>query len=277
MIKVDWDASQLLAVLGDPRKPRNARKMAYAMVNALNATAIRGQTEAREHVRRTFALRTPQTARFIERNAAIIDPRASVPQGRDYVEIAVSNKPRLLLPHFERGARRRPFTPGAKRVAVPVIGSAARPHWLAEVPPAMRFKALALRPQISKAGRKLIRDTARVRGDRKASSRNVRALNVFVGQVTPWQGKHRTFMLTKLRGVGAGGGSGAVFRRFGSGRNDIELLYWLDTDVQLPPTLRFAWTARQAALYWAREELEKSVIAELAGRSVDPFARGRGR
>jgi hypothetical protein len=121
------------------------KKLAYAAVNALNATAKRIQTAEFEHVRRTFQVRT----KFLigQKAAATISRTdfASVKAGRLWVEIHVWQGKRFLLPFFEEGGERRPFTPGAKHAAVPLTGEAARPSWPTSVPEALRIKALAFK------------------------------------------------------------------------------------------------------------------------------------
>ena len=121
------------------RMEKGIKRFAYANVNAINNTAKRVQAGAREHLRETFTLRKSD---FMLRQAAIIKPFASVKQGRAYAEISVGKRPRLLLGGFEEGADREPFTPGARRVAVPITGSPARPLFGAPVPPELQFKRL---------------------------------------------------------------------------------------------------------------------------------------
>jgi len=98
------------------------RRLAYAVVNAINNTAKRIQETERRRIEEEFTIRKKD---LILREAATIKPFANVRQARAYAEIAVRQKPRLLLSAFERGAERTPFTPNAKRVAEPVIGGPA--------------------------------------------------------------------------------------------------------------------------------------------------------
>jgi len=115
------------------------RRLAYAVVNAINNTAKRIQDAERRRVEEEFTVRKKD---FIRREAAIIKPFASVRQARAFVEIAVGQKPRLLLSAFERGAERKPFTPAARRVAEPVVGGPARPQFIAQVTPELRVGKL---------------------------------------------------------------------------------------------------------------------------------------
>ncbi len=95
-INVTVDSSQLQAwsLLAE-------KKLAYASVNALNATAKRIQKAEFEHVRRTFEVRTNF---LIGQKAAATISRtdfASVKAGRPWVEIHVWQARRFLLPFFE--------------------------------------------------------------------------------------------------------------------------------------------------------------------------------
>lgn len=121
------------------RLQNGQRRLAYAVVNAINNTAKRIQDAERHHVEEEFTVRKKE---FIRREAAIIKPFASVRQGRAYAEIAVGQKPRLLLSAFERGAERKPFTPAARSVAEPVVGGPARPQFSAQVTPELRVSRL---------------------------------------------------------------------------------------------------------------------------------------
>jgi hypothetical protein len=115
------------------------RRLAYAVVNAINNTAKRIQQAERRRVEEEFTIR--KTA-FMRREAAVIKPFANVRQGRAYAEIAVGQKPRFLLSLFERGAERKPFTPSASRVAEPVVGGPARPQFSQPVTPELRVGRL---------------------------------------------------------------------------------------------------------------------------------------
>ena len=115
------------------------RRLAYAVVNAINNMAKRIQDAERRRVEEEFTVRKKE---FIRREAAIIKPFASVRQGRAYAEIAVGQKPRLLLSAFERGAERKPFTPSARSVAEPVVGGPARPQFSQQVTPELRMGRL---------------------------------------------------------------------------------------------------------------------------------------
>jgi hypothetical protein len=121
------------------RLQNGQRRRAYAVVNAINNTAKRIQDAERRRVEAVFTIRKKE---FMRREAAVIKPFANVRQGRPYAEIAVGQKPRLLLSAFERGAERKPFTPSATSVAEPVVGGPARPQFSKQVTPELRMGRL---------------------------------------------------------------------------------------------------------------------------------------
>jgi len=133
-IKAQFDSTALVR-----RLRHGEKRLAYAAVNAINRVAKRAQKEIRTHVESVFVIRKRE---FVLREAAKISPFASVKQARAFAEIAVGQKPRLLLSLFERGAKREPVTPGATFVAEPVVGGPARPDFGAPVPPEFRMSRL---------------------------------------------------------------------------------------------------------------------------------------
>jgi len=150
-IEAKFDSTQLLL------RMRNGRKrLAYAAVNAINKTAKLVQKTARERVEEEFTVRKPE---FIRRQAAIIKPFASVKDARPFATISVGQKPRLLLSLFERGAERKPATPGARYVAEPVVGGPARPSFESTVPVELRMKRLRFERTKSGKARKSVAET----------------------------------------------------------------------------------------------------------------------
>ena len=133
-INVTFDNSEMLR-----RLPKGYKRLAYASVNAINKTLKRIQKKERERVDAEFTLRRRD---FMLREAAKIKPFASVKQARAYGEVAVGEKKRLLLSTFEKGGVRRPVTPGATYVAMPVIGGPARPMFSSKVPPELYMSRL---------------------------------------------------------------------------------------------------------------------------------------
>jgi len=215
------------------------KKLAYAAVNALNATAKRIQQAEFEHVRRTFEVRT----NFLigRRAAATISKTdfASVKARRAWVEIHVWQGKRFLLPYFEEGGERRPFTSGAKHAAVPLTGEAARPSWPTSVPEALRIRALDFK-RMTRApapGRKR---------RRKAQGMPI------------WQGLQRTYLIP---GIG-------VFQR---GEGGSKLIYAFMGDLRIRPQLEFVKTALAVAQPWFAEEMERQLVDAVLHKA----ARGR--
>src|SRR5678815_3968669 len=101
---------------------RNApKRIAYAVVNAINATLKLAQRALQLRAEDVFTVRKHD---FIRREVAVIKPFASVGQGRVFGEIAVGQKARLLLPLFDKGGDRPAFK-GAS-IAVPVAARASK-------------------------------------------------------------------------------------------------------------------------------------------------------
>jgi hypothetical protein len=135
-MKIDLQIDSAPLVL---RLRNGERRLAYAVVNAINNTAKRIQDAERRRVDDEFTVRKKE---FIRREAAVIKPFANVRQSRAFAEIAVGQKPRLLLSAFERGFEREPFTPGATKIAEPVVGGPARSRFTAPVTPELRMSRL---------------------------------------------------------------------------------------------------------------------------------------
>lgn len=133
-IRLQIDVSVLEDRFRNPEK-----KIAFAVANAINATAKLAQRALQLHAGDIFNIRR---AEFIKRQVAILKPFASASQGRPFAEIAVGQKSRLLLPMFEKGGSRTGFV--GRNVAVPFIGG-ARPSAEAQVPEALTVKALKIR------------------------------------------------------------------------------------------------------------------------------------
>lgn len=256
------------------RLNKGQRRLAYAAVNAINSTAKRIQAAERDRVAEEFTIRK---ADFMHRQAAIIKPFASVRDARPFAEIAVGQKPQLLLSAFERGGERKPFTPGAKSVAVPLTGSAARPSFAASVPEELMFRKLRLVKKVGGHGThtKHRRRSTRVTAD-------VTFRRTAAGQ---WKGRQRTFILFPGAGdarigemrtrFGLPGRAlartfhGGVFQRVGPKDDDIRLIYAFRPIVKLDARLGFVATAQAEAQRWFKEEMEREVI--------NAIARSRGK
>jgi hypothetical protein len=218
-IDVNVDATALLDRLHNADK-----RISYAVVNAINATAKTIQRAEQLEAQDEFTIRKPA---FMLRQVAIIKPFASVSQGRAYAEIAVGQKRRLLLSQFEVGGVREPFK--GKSVAVPVE---ARPSKQASVPEALWIQRLKFRrPKAT-----------------TAATRRGRRLGV-VGKV--WEGLNGTYLIP-----GAG-----IFQRVGTGVSRV--LYVFAQHVKLPKRLHFYATAERIGRRVFAKNLRAEVTAAL--------------
>jgi hypothetical protein len=233
------------------RFTRTEKQMVYGVVNALNATAKRVQLAEFENVRKRFQIRKPEfffgTADRPGGVAARISPFASVKDGRLYAEVSVSAgsqaaQRRTLLGEFEQGGQRRPFTPGAAHVAVPIVGRPARPSISRPVPPAFTFAGLHFLP---------------FRGGKRVRRKRIGGKLVDVGGTQPVQfrGRERTFIAKTPREP-----EGGVFQRFGPGRGDIREIYAFRRPFRLDTRLHWIETARATADAWLHEEMERQAV-----------------
>lgn len=261
-IRVDIEATRLIR-----RLDKGEKRVAFAVVNALNRTAERIQQAEFEHVRSAFIIRKPAFFFGVPGRpggAAARLRRASVGKARPYAEVwagasSQASARRTLLTGFERGAVRRPMTPGAKRVAVPLQGRPARPSIRRGVPPEFTFAGMQLRAY--RGGRKL---TRRTRSRRNAE------IGVFgefgrlripdAGSAIQWKGRNRTFLLPSTRRAPGGG----VFQRIGPKRGDIREIWSFIDPPKLDTRLRFVATAELVAAKWFALELESEIKSVLA-------------
>jgi hypothetical protein len=210
IIEVSIDAARPLLLLKN-----GGRKMAYALVNALNTSAKAVQAAERARVLGQFVVRKRE---FILRQAAIIK-FASVGRERYEASISVGQKKNLLLARFEGGGPRQPVK--GRTAAVPIIGGPARPSFAQSVPDPFAFAQLQLKP---------------------VGGRSKRRAGNAVGQ---YKGAQRTFELPHTARAPEGG----VFQRVGPGRGDIRLVYaFVRNQKPIDTRLRFLPTGRDAAL-----------------------------
>jgi hypothetical protein len=247
-IKLTIDTSTLDKFVG-----MAPERLAYACANAINATALRIQTDIREHTARSFTLR-PKTREFVLRQAAILKPRASVRDGRPFAEISVGQRPGLLLPQYETGGARKPMV--GKHAAVPIIGG-ARPTWESSVTPELTFKRMGFIQRQSRA--KVGRFVSIIGGRKARRTKSVwgRADTAFRLHVTAagqrqWKGQHRTFILTSTVKAPLGG----VYQRIGPGRDDVRMIYSFVAEQQLRDVLDFLKIARSVGQGYFRQEME---------------------
>jgi len=239
LITVSIDATRPLALLKN-----GSKRMAYAVANAMNATAKEIQKAERARVRQEFTVRKED---FLMRQAAVIRGEqggsgfASVGKARFEVRIAVGQKDRLFLSGFEAGDERRPRK--GKNVAVPVTGGPARPTFGTSVEStAFTFGRLGLRRAGSRG--------------RKRSG----AASLPVGGKPQWKGANRTFQIGQTAKMPKGG----IFQRIGPGRDDIRVVYSFQPPKRLERRLRFIQTGRQVAATFWPIALKREVDSALA-------------
>jgi hypothetical protein len=213
------------------------RRLGYGVAFAINDTAkdVRGGIITRVHQR--FIIRNP---RFIDANVAVVQ-RASVRDQKPYAEIYVNDRDRFLMSIFEEGGERKPFTPGAKSVAVPLTGRPARPGINRPIDPRFTFKGLHFVAFFH--GHRLRK---RRRGGHVS---DVGLLGEFgrLGDVSQgavqWKGQERTFLLPSTKRAPLG----AVFQRIGPGRGDIREIWSFVRGLHLDDRLGFVQTATRIA------------------------------
>lgn len=242
-IDFDMDSKEL-----QERFELSEKNLAYATVNAINKTAMQVQAQAKDNLRRKFVLRSD----FLLSQAAIIKPFASVKKGVLSAEVAVGQKPRLLLADFEAGAQRVPFV--GSRVAVPITGSAARPSFQSKVPSDMRISALGLTPpnRWSKEQRsafKAIKGTNR--NETRRLKMDFKKANSGGGA---WTGRQRTYMIT---GIG-------IFQRTASGhRSGTSMIYKFVPAPMIKARLGFLAMAQEQGQAWLKDNLDDAIKGEL--------------
>lgn len=208
---------------------RGEKRFAYAIVNALNNAAKTLQKRIQEDTREDLNIRKP----FALRNLAVIKPFASVGKQIPFAEISVGQKDRLLLPELasKENEKRTPFTPGAKRVAVPFLNGAPRSKSNAEVPRHLYFRNLRLK-----------------------KVRKARAKKMDVEKQEVWRGQQGTYMIPAI----------GVFQRVGPGEGQTKLIYAFDKDVPIPNQFNFIEIAERYGPIDLQEALQKEVIKEIA-------------
>jgi len=236
-IAVKIDDVRLLERLRNPEK-----RIAFAVVNAINTTAKTAQRAVQLHVQDEFTIRKPTfffggAAGGGRGGAAARIEFASVRKGAAFAEIAVGRFRRLLLPQFESGGLREPFK-GKGSVAVPVE---ARATPEASVSPELYVQRLAL-----KRPKALTVETRR-------SRRQGRLARV-------WEGRLGTYLVPKA----------GIFQRIAAGVSRV--LYVFARPFQLRPRLKFVETVHAVAVRVfgdnLREEVRKSLEFHGRGRAA---------
>lgn len=219
---VDVQAAAVLNNLNNAPK-----KIAYAVVFAINDTAKLIQDEHRKNARRSFKLR-PSKGQFVLRQASILKPRAqvgSVFAGKAgpvvapayFAKLAVGDRPRLLLPEYERGGVRTSFRKASKNVAIPLPGG-ARVSPRSDVSPELLVKNLKLKQKHPKRGKR---------------AKPIRA-SVALSKKRNLVGLHGTFAVPDV----------GIFQRI---QKRVRLLYAFKRSVKIPARLGFIPTAERVA------------------------------
>lgn len=272
--RVDVRDTAVLATLRN-----GAKRQRYAISNAINSTLLAIQASVPAHMQKQgFVVRKKQyffgggarRGGVANNISDFAKPVSGKLFGRIDVRAGnVNSNRRLLLKQFEHGGTRRPMTPGAKNVAVPLLGRPARPNVAQGVPPQYSFAGLRFRKFVG--GKKVVR---KMRGGHK---RGVGVLGEYgrleldralAESQAQWKGQQRTFILNHSRGTKYGG----VFQRIGPGRAGVRLLYAFVHNPQLPATLEFEKNAKQVA----NVKFRPALLAEVR-KSLDFHASGGGR
>ena len=261
-IGLTWDQSQL-----DQFAALSPKRLAYATVNAIQATAKRVQQAEFSRAKSAFMIRKQQfffgTDARVGGVAARITTFPNVAKERYYADIEGGALPggqvgqRLLYGGFEDGQTREPFTPGAKSVAVPLLGRPARPDISRGIVPAYTFAGMKL--QAFYKGTKLTRQT------RSRKNLGVGILGEYGRVAIPrgadgiqWRGNNGTFIaFTKKHPLGA------VYYRSGSGPDAIRMIWLFEPPFHLDDRLHFVATAQAAAGQFFAEECDRQLKAVL--------------
>lgn len=260
-IKLTMDTKQL-----DQWTTLATRKLLNAVPYRINRTVDRVLQAEYAHIRSAFIIRGAASAALFfgtpghPGGAAGKFPRsARATVERPWAEFGISAMEKrrvggkggpILLAGFETGEERRPFTPFAKSIAVPLIGRPARPSIRGPVPPVMRIANLKL--QAYYRGAKIVR---KQRGGHRRGLgvfANYGYLNLSGMQGMQWKGLQRTFLLPHTARAPLGG----IFQRFGRGRDQIREVYSFIPPFPLDTRLHYVSLAQQVAPAIFREEME---------------------
>lgn len=233
-IEVDVKAAEVLL-----RLRKGEKRMVYAVSNAIRDTALDAQKAIHDQVRKSFIIRKP--AFFFGSPgrpggvAAKVD-KPSPTAGRLVARVYTgegSKGGQVLLPKFERGGERRPFTPGAQHVAVPLLGRPARPNIARGVPPAFTFAGLKFKAY--RAG-KVVRRRRRGRTVNQTPFGEYGRLRPPTSGEVQWKGLQRTFIIPNV----------GVFQRIGPDRGDVRMIYAFKRPFKLDTRLNFVATGTAA-------------------------------
>ncbi len=265
-LTLKWDQSKLDYFAGEAPK-----RFAYATDRALTNTVKRIQQAEFARARSAFTIRKEKlffgSAGRPGGLAARITQFPSARKGIFWAEITAGNDDKgraskggpILYTGFEAGFERKPFTPGAKNVAVPITGG-ARPTKASAVTPAFTFAKMRLAGY--KGSRRLTRNTR--------SRKNLSALTLLGeygvvrdpvkfdhvpgSQDIQYKGANRTYVSFSKRFP-----LGAVFQRTGSGAKGGRLLWAFERPWHQAPVLEFVRTAESIASKYFAEETEAAL------------------
>lgn len=247
--EVDIAQSSALLVLRNGNK-----KIAFAVVNALNETIKEVQKAQQAAVAEAFTVRMPA---FIKREAGVIKGSgggsgfASVGQKRFSARIQIGQKKRLLLSGFESGRQRdvamleSGHQPIGKGAAVPIQGRAARPSKFSGVPANFTIKGLRLigKPTANKDGR-FVTNPKTGRKERRQKSTRTSADVTFKKHGNQIKGENRTFILKKSKRMPYGG----ILQRIGPKKDDIRAIYEFKRGQTLRKMLAYTENAMRVAV-----------------------------
>ncbi len=253
------DASQLQAFAALAPK-----KCLLAAAQATNDTARAVQQAEFQHVRQVFIVRRPDflfgAGSRTGGAAAKITTWADARPGRLFAEVTGgvggSKGGPVLLGLFEEGGTRKPFTPGAKSVAVPLEGRPARPSIRSTVPFAFTWRGMML---TAYSGRRAVYRPSRRRSVERGYSTSGVPRPAFGLEGVQWKGRQRTFLLPHTARAPLGG----VFQRIGPRRGDIRLVWAFQSPFALDSRYRFVATAEVAAQAIFSDALERRLTAAL--------------
>jgi hypothetical protein len=265
-----------------------SKRLAYATLTALNRTGRDVQRLEFEHIKRVFVIRGPERERFffgtIDRPGGAAGKMSRPTPARPYVELEIESRRQggkggpILLGGFEHGMTRRPHTPFAENVAVPLLGRPARPSINRPVPPAFTFAGMKL--EAFRAGKRIRRRTrGGTRGvglfgefghrvDLQRLHAEVAALRRDSTQSVQWKGRWGTFLLPQTRALPHGG----VFQRIGPERGDIRLVWKFVPPFQLDDRLEYVAIAEREAGPLFRRHMEQQ-LAETFSREAAEILR----
>ena len=275
-IDLQVDQTELLLTLRNGEK-----RLAYAVVNAINETAKKVQKAEFEHVRSEFVIRKPAfffgSAGRPGGMAARITTFASVGRSRAFAELIGGRtsqggdqaaERRLLLTTFEEGGRRPPFTPGARSVAVPLTGRPARPGFNRGVDPRFTFAGMRLQA---------FRGKKRVRLPRRGKKVGVGLIDNRSQVRLPgedglqYKGRERTFLLKRSRRAPQGG----VFQRVGRGPTGIRLVHKFIPPPQLDDRLDWIAVAQRVVAVEFAPAMARQVNEVLERKRIREIGRAQ--